>query len=668
MKRRFNFEVSTEPKPTTMNPSVFIPKRVILFLIFIILVALAKAQNGTGQATKEKEVYNKLAELDSVLFSVAYTCDTAKFASLITDDIEFYHDKGGVTKSRKALVETTQKNFCEHPEVKLRRELVKGSMQVFLMDNYGAIQTGEHRFYITEKGKPEKLSGQAKFTHLWQFRDNQWRIARVLSYDHGAAQVSGNDNKPSEVSGIYSGVLKERRSYKVILPPAYEPDGQKKYDVVYVLDGDGNAELLAQMQKYELEEKFMQANIIVSVHNVDRTRDFTPTNVGGSETSGHAREFLSFLKDELIPYINKTYKSSGSNTIYGHSLGGLFAMYALIQQPSVFDAYIAVDPSFWWDDNYMTKQVAEKIASIQSPKTLLMSGRGGRETTMMGITSIDSVLKSRAPATLQWKLIEYPGETHNSIRVKTAYDGLKFIYEGINTEMTYHPMNGIVIKDKPFKVWFFGNANSVRYTSDGTTPTRESKKPEGEMILNGPSELVFKAFSNRNTSGTVLTGHFKAGEMIKGGAKPKNAKPGGMRYTYYEGEWDNVPDFKKLKSVQTGFADKDFRIGKLPKSTNFGCVFEGYFEVKEEGYYVFGMNSDDGSKLYLDNILMINNDGLHGAGDDKSFIIPLGKGFHPIRLEYFQREGGQSLQLIYLPPTAKAPSPMQIPPELLYAE
>ncbi|MGZ4000175.1 MAG: PA14 domain-containing protein, partial [Mucilaginibacter sp.] len=91
---------------------------------------------------------------------------------------------------------------------------------------------------------------------------------------------------------------------------------------------------------------------------------------------------------------------------------------------------------------------------------------------------------------------------------------------------------------------------------------------------------------------------------------------------------------------------------------------------KEDGYYIFGMSSDDGSRLYISNQLLLDDDGLHDNSANKSYILPLRKGFYPIRLEYFQKDGGSSLRLIYLTPSmlnTTHPSPMAIPRELQYS-
>ncbi|HYE55433.1 MAG TPA: PA14 domain-containing protein, partial [Chitinophagaceae bacterium] len=150
-------------------------------------------------------------------------------------------------------------------------------------------------------------------------------------------------------------------------------------------------------------------------------------------------------------------------------------------------------------------------------------------------------------------------------------------------------------------------------------------------------------------------------------AKPKNLKPGGFRYHYYEGVWDSLPNFATLKPVASGIAGQGFNFTKLPRQTNFACLIEGYIEIKHDGYYVFILDSDDGSKFYLKNKLLMNNDGLHAMGDAKTYLVPLEKGFYPIRVELFQKEGGVDLQLMYITPGTNAPAPLPIPLEVQYS-
>jgi len=161
----------------------------IMFLLFRICVNAQTSPNPGGG------LYAELAKMDSVVFANVYTCNTAKNETFFTDDIEFYHDKGGVTKTKRALVDQLKENFCGEGKTKLRRELIAGSMQVYPINNYGAVQMGDHRFYVTENARvpdgqgKEVLSGVAKFIHVWKYENGEWRISRVFSYDHGAPGV-----------------------------------------------------------------------------------------------------------------------------------------------------------------------------------------------------------------------------------------------------------------------------------------------------------------------------------------------------------------------------------------------------------------------------------------------------------------------------------------------
>jgi predicted alpha/beta superfamily hydrolase len=483
---------------------------------------------------------------------------------------------------------------------------------------------------------------------------------------HLYAQAQPQSGVPDS---IYSEILKEKRTISVVLPADYKEGSSTKYDVVYAIDGDWNALMISQIEGFLRESGFMPKTIVVGINNTNRNRDLTPTGGENPAANGGAANFLNFFEKELIPYINKKYPTKGNNILFGHSLGGLFAMYALLTKPQLFETYIAADPSFWWDKGYMSRLAAEKLDTIlHANKSLWIAGRGGRDSENMGIPSVDSVLKAKNISGLNWKVAEYPGETHNSVKFKSVYDGLKFAYAGYDLAIEFHPQNGVVQKDKPVKIWCFTCAAvEARYTTNGTDPLRSSPRLGAEIELNGPASLRIKSFTPRGSFDKMISGEFKSGGPMRSIPKPANAKQGGLRYNYYEGEWDSLPDFKKLKPAKTGIADKDFGFDKLPKQINFACVFEGYIEIKEDGYHIFGLNSDDGSKLYIGNQLLIDYNGLHGSDHDHSYIVPLEKGFYPIRLEYFQREGGLNLNLIYVTPGIKTPTPTRIPPEVMYS-
>jgi predicted alpha/beta superfamily hydrolase len=468
--------------------------------------------------------------------------------------------------------------------------------------------------------------------------------------------VAYAEEHPAISDSIYSNVLKEQRSIKILLPEPYKPGSTDKYEVIYVTDGEWAMDPFSFVYNWAKGENFVPPAIIVSIPNryIDkknqRDRDFLPVHVPEPAISGGAGNFLSFIKDELIPYIDSKYPANGTNSIYGHSYGGLFALYALLTEPQLFESYYATDPPFRWNDDYLIKMAGQKLENLPSNKLLWLAGN---ESTFkyQGIDRLDSLLQVKAPKNLRWKMVTYPNETHNSVRLKAMYDGIKFVYSGYsNAPLTFHPMNGILLKDKPISVWVSNSSPELRYTVDGTEPDRTSKKVVPGFTLTGPAQLVMKSFSNSGKYDQTAKGNFELGEALPSVPKPEKIDSGGLKYSYYEGSWEKLPDFKELKPAKSGVADSAFNINQLPAKTNFACLFEGYFEIVKEGYYLFVLVSNDGSKLFLGDKLIIDNDGVHPAVSAKSFILPLEKGFYPVRIEYFQKNESGSLQLIYLNP------------------
>lgn len=149
--------------------------------------------NLTPGPKPSQELFDEIAASDSALFAAVFdSCDPGKVAELVTEDLEFYHDKWGLTATSGAQFVESIRNLCERQrqgvDFDSRRELVEGSMQVYPLNNYGAIQVGVHRFYAVEKGKPDRLTETGKFTQVWKKEEGRWRVARILSYDHQLAE------------------------------------------------------------------------------------------------------------------------------------------------------------------------------------------------------------------------------------------------------------------------------------------------------------------------------------------------------------------------------------------------------------------------------------------------------------------------------------------------
>ncbi len=132
---------------------------------------------------KQEELFETISQLDHQVFDAIDRCDMQTEASLWTDDAEFYHDIGGLSVGRKKIVEDIKNNLCG----KVKRELVPGTLEVYPLGDYGAVEIGVHRFlhpYEQDYG----VVGEAKFIHIWQFKDGKWKISRVISIDHHEAK------------------------------------------------------------------------------------------------------------------------------------------------------------------------------------------------------------------------------------------------------------------------------------------------------------------------------------------------------------------------------------------------------------------------------------------------------------------------------------------------
>ena len=133
------------------------------------------------------DVETAVREADARYWQAYNACDMATMGTLLTDDVEFYHDKTGLTTSRKGVLDSLRKGPCGTPGMHLRREAVPGSIRYYPLAGGFAILSGEHRFYVSEPDKPEHLDGHADFTVVWHSVDGHWQMRRILSYSHGPA-------------------------------------------------------------------------------------------------------------------------------------------------------------------------------------------------------------------------------------------------------------------------------------------------------------------------------------------------------------------------------------------------------------------------------------------------------------------------------------------------
>jgi len=152
---------------------------VVSLMALIAASSFACAQSKQGLPVSDP-LYKTVSGLDTSLFDAYNNCQLDKLSSLVAENLEFYHDKTGLAVGRKLFVDAIKNNICG----KVHRELVPGTLEVYPIEGYGAVEIGVHRF--THPNDPHNL-GEAKFVTLWQHKDGSWKMTRAISFDHHAA-------------------------------------------------------------------------------------------------------------------------------------------------------------------------------------------------------------------------------------------------------------------------------------------------------------------------------------------------------------------------------------------------------------------------------------------------------------------------------------------------
>ena len=156
--------------------------------VMLISATVLLIPNTAQSNNHQSSLYQQLLNMDQILFEQSFNrCKQDVLEPVIAEDFEFYHDVAGV-QNRAEFLKAVEKNICSTPDRKPIRKLVSNSLKVFPLKNngklYGAIQQGEHEFFIKEPNKALYKTSVARFTHLWVLTDDQWQLKRVLSYDH----------------------------------------------------------------------------------------------------------------------------------------------------------------------------------------------------------------------------------------------------------------------------------------------------------------------------------------------------------------------------------------------------------------------------------------------------------------------------------------------------
>ena len=280
----------------------------------------------------------------------------------------------------------------------------------------------------------------------------------LLAFSARAQEVNTQQEPQTITIGerffLASEILGEERAYLVYLPASYNDStyAPQRYPVLYLLDGGWHfqsASGVVQFMSTGINGNIQIPElIIVAITNTNRTRDLTPTHtkIGYSgeesaslEASGGGDRFLQFVRDELFPEIESTYRTQPYRILVGHSLGGLLALHALLDAPGMFQSYIAIDPSLWWDDQLLVHRAARHFTEARELRGSVYISLANNPDIGFGdpmameekpgqtfARSLEAAASSDFRSTLQY----FEAEDHGSVPLLSLYHGLLYIFEG----------------------------------------------------------------------------------------------------------------------------------------------------------------------------------------------------------------------------------------------
>jgi predicted alpha/beta superfamily hydrolase len=237
---------------------------------------------------------------------------------------------------------------------------------------------------------------------------------------------------------IYSNILNENRTCLISLPETYNDTSNtnKQYPLLILLDGYAFFKTAAGIIHFMSSDRnrnyFMPETIIVAIENVDRERDFTVTKLKTKRvnTMGGGKKFLTFIEKELISYVDENYRTKPYRTLVGHSLGGLLTLNSYIDKSSIFDAYLSIDPSIWWDEDKMINKV-DSISPISFKKKIYIATANQVKTryerNKKKHDRMYTLIKIKSNEKAEIKVKTYNNDNHRSVPLIALYDGLIYL-------------------------------------------------------------------------------------------------------------------------------------------------------------------------------------------------------------------------------------------------
>ncbi|MFC1564801.1 alpha/beta hydrolase-fold protein [candidate division KSB1 bacterium] len=269
----------------------------------------------------------------------------------------------------------------------------------------------------------------------------------TLNNDLCFSQNSDDNISIGKFESVYSEILEEERSLMVHLPQGYDHTSTR-YPVLYILDGDfiptfAKATGTVDVLSYNGQIPPM---IIVSIRNTDRGRDMFPIKIDRISNSGGADKFLGFINEELIPFVNRNYRTVDNKVLFGESNSALFTIYALLTKPDTFDAYVASSPTIGWCSDLISDKARTTFEERKSLNKFLYIIYGENDfpqviTTVPGFTKI---LKDNSPKDFRWETVKLDNEGH--VPYISLKNGIEAYYSEIvpTPDMMMQGLEGVI--------------------------------------------------------------------------------------------------------------------------------------------------------------------------------------------------------------------------------
>lgn len=310
-----------------------------------------------------------------------------------------------------------------------------------------------------------------------------------------AAQYPKVDIPGSQVRKITSAIVNQEYELQILLPGGHN-NSNKKYPVVYVMDSQWDFPLVKSIYGQQYYDGFIPELIIVGVTwggtnpNPDslRARDYTPTNDGRQVQGGGADKFLSFMKNELFPFMEANYKVDNSKKVLmGCSLGGLFTLYTLFTQPEMFSGYAAASPAIGWDREVLYKYEKEfaKKKLVNPVRVYMTLGDVERSRPAYEKFAAQMMSSKYTSASVQSKILENTG--HSGTKSETYNRGLQFIFEKAKLKLASTLLNNYA------GIYELGGNKIELKNEDGKLALYSS--PQNKFLLYAASETDFYSTS-----------------------------------------------------------------------------------------------------------------------------------------------------------------------------